>query len=215
MSLAALYPFDEGAGTRVGDSSGNGNHGTTNGTVQWTAGKIGGAMSFDGSSGCVTVPFSESLRVKNRGEGFTVSAWFNARALPTEYKVIVQQGDLNGTGRTWLFVQQTAEIRSSLGGSATQSGFGIEANTWYHAAVVVKEGGTADTVQIYVNGRPAGPATIKNVEDSEGTFYIGCQKTPTNFWDGLLDDIRIYGRPLSDGEVAGLAGQTKPLAKPF
>jgi hypothetical protein len=163
----------------------------------------------------VTIPFSESLRVINRGSGFTLTAWFQARALPTEYKVIFQQGDLNGTGRTWLFVYQTAEVRSSLGNAATQSGFGIAANTWYHAALVVQEGGTADTVQVYIDGRPAGPATTRSVEDSEGVFYIGCHKALTNFWDGLLDDVRIYSRPLSPAEVAGLAGLTKPLAKPF
>ncbi len=214
-NLVAYYTFDEATGTKVGDSSGKGNHGTTNGKVQWGAGKIGGAMQFDGSSGYVTIAFSESLRVLNRGSGFTLTAWFNARAVPTENKMIFQQGDLTGTGRTWLLVHSANEVRSSLGNVATQTGYAIEANAWYHAAVVVKEGGTADTVQIYVDGRPAGAATTRNVEDSEGNFYIGCHKALTNFWDGLLDDVRIYNQPLSDAEVAGLAGQTKPMHKPF
>jgi len=213
--LAAHYTFDEGTGTRVGDSSGNNNHGTAVGAPSWVAGRQGGALSFSGTTQHVTVPFSESLRVMNRGDGFTLTAWFNARALPTEYKVIFQHGDLNGTGRTWLFIYQTAEVRSSLGNVATQTGFAVEADRWYHAALVVKEGGTADTVQIYIDGRPAGAATTRNVEDSEGTFYIGCQKALTNFWDGLIDDMRVYSRPLSQAEVAGLAGQTTPLHQPF
>ncbi len=214
-NLVAYYTFDEGTGTKVGDSSAKGNHGTTNGKVQWGAGKMGGAMQFDGSSGYVTIPFSESLRVLNRGSGFTLSVWFNARAVPTENKMIFQQGDLNGTGRTWLFVYSPNEVRSSLGNVATQTGYGIEANTWHHAALVVQEGGTADTVQIYMNGRPAGAATTRTLEDSEGVFYIGCHKALTNFWDGQIDDVRIYSVPLSAAEVAGLAGQTQPMHKPF
>ncbi len=213
--LAAHYTFDEGTGTKVGDSSGNNNHGTSVGTPQWVAGKQGGALSFSGTTQHVTVPFSNSLRVMNQGSGFTLTAWFNARALPTENKMIFQQGDLNGTGRTWLFVYSPNEVRSSLGNVATQTSFAVEANTWHHGAVVGKEGGTADTVQIYIDGRPVGAATTRTVEDSEGIFYIGCHKALTNFWDGLIDEMRIYSRPLSEAEVAGLAGQTTPLHKPF
>ena len=34
-------------------------------------------------------------------------------------------------------------------------------------------------------------------------------------WDGLIDDVRIYDRALSDAEIGLLAGRTKPVDKPF
>jgi hypothetical protein len=40
-------------------------------------------------------------------------------------------------------------------------------------------------------------------------------RTGPTSWGGQMDEVRIYGRVLSDAEIAGLAGQTKPLHKPF
>ena len=202
-SIVAWWNFDDGPGPTAFDSSGNESHGSLVGGVQWVPMETGGAMEFDGSSGHITIPFSESLRVINQGD-FTLTAWFKPDEIPTEYKVVLQQGDLNGMGRTWLLVHQSNEIRSSLGGSPNQSGFAIEGGIWYHAAVVVTEQGATDTIQIYVNGQPSGAPGLKGVEDSDGIFYIGCHKNLTNFWDGLIDDIRIYNRALSPDEIKAM-----------
>src|SRR5471032_47274 len=68
--LVAAYSFD--SPSSVADASGNGNNGTTTNTSSVSAGKYGGALSFDGISSMVTVPDSASLRFTN---GFTVEAW--------------------------------------------------------------------------------------------------------------------------------------------
>jgi len=204
--LVAHWKFDEGSGNIAHDASGNGNDGTLVGDPVWTTGRTGGALEFNGSSDYIEVPFSESLRVINQGD-FTIAAWFRLDEIPTEYKTVFQQGDdtSGGPGRTWLFVHQSNEIRSSLGGSATGSGVGIESGTWYHAAVIVTEGGTDDSVQIYVNGEPAGASRLDSMEDSQGIFYIGAHKALGNIWYGLLDDLRIYSHALSETELLRLA----------
>ncbi|MGZ4392530.1 MAG: hypothetical protein ACXVRK_10510, partial [Gaiellaceae bacterium] len=46
--LVAAYAFDEGSGATVTDQSGNGNNGTLTTTTWTTAGKYGGALSFNG-----------------------------------------------------------------------------------------------------------------------------------------------------------------------
>jgi len=200
--LVAYYALDGDPN----DSSGNGNNGTIGGTENWLDGKIGGALEFDGSTTYVEIPFSESLKLLNQGD-FTLSAWFLADEIPPENKEVLQQGDANGTGRTWLFVHNSNEIRSYLGGGTTASGVGVEAGVWYHAAVVVTEGGDADNVQLYVNGQPAGEPTQRGMEDCEGVYIIGRHKNPTNFWDGLIDEMQLYNRALSGGEVRYLAGE--------
>jgi hypothetical protein len=40
-------------------------------------------------------------------------------------------------------------------------------------------------------------------------------RTGPTLWSGQMDEVWIYGRVLSDAEIAGLAGQAKPLHKPF
>src|SRR5918911_749349 len=59
--LVAAYSFDEGAGSAVGDASGTGNNGSVSNTSWTSAGKYGGALSFNGSSSLVSVPDSPSL----------------------------------------------------------------------------------------------------------------------------------------------------------
>ena len=204
--LVAHWRFDEGSGSVAHDTSGNGNDGTFVGDPQWTTGKLGGALEFNGSSDYAEVPFSESLRVINQGD-FSIAAWFKLNEFPGEYKSVFQQGDdtSGGPGRTWLFFHQSDEIRSSLGGSATGSGVGMESGVWYHAVVVVTEGGANDSVQLYVNGEAAGAAREDSMEDSEGVFYIGAHKGLGNIWDGPLDDIRIYSHALSEAAIRKLA----------
>jgi hypothetical protein len=202
--LVGWWNFDEGPGPTAADATGNGNAGTLTGGVQWLAQETGGALEFDGSSGYVRIPFSESLRVLNKSS-FTIMAWFKADAIPTENKEVFQQGDANGTGRTWLYIStSTGLIQTYLGGAAVPSGVNVTAGTWFHAAVVITEAGATDTIQIYVNGKPAGAAVQKAMENSEGPYFIGCHKNLTNFWDGLIDDVRLYNRALSAAEVQAL-----------
>ncbi len=199
--LVGWWNFDEGPGPTAADATGNGNAGTLTGGAQWIARETGGALEFDGSSGYVRIPFSESLRVLNKGS-LTIMAWFKADAIPTENKEVFQQGDANGTGRTWLYITANAgQIQTYLGGSATASGVNVTAGTWFHAAIVITEAGAADTIQIYVNGKPVGTAVQKAMENSEGPYFIGCHKNLTNFWDGLIDDVRLYNRALPADEI--------------
>jgi len=209
-ALVAWWRLDETSGGIAHDSSGNGNDGTLVGNPQWVAGKSGGALEFNGTSDYVEVPFSESLRVLKQGD-FSFAAWFRPDEIPTEFKAIFQQGDdaAGGPGRTWLLVHETNDIRSSLGGAATSSGVGIEAGEWYHCVAVVTEGGDTDSVQLYVNGEPAGASREDSMEDSEGVFYIGTHKALANMWYGLLDDIRIYNHALSEAEIGKLAAGPK------
>jgi len=204
--LVAHWRFDDGSGNVAHDTSGNANDGTFAGDPQWVDGKISGALEFNGSSDYIEVPFSESLRVINQGD-FSIAAWLRLNEIPSEYKVVFQQGDdaSGGPGRTWLFVHQSNEIRSSLGGAPTGAGVGIEGGTWCHSVVVVTEGGTTDSVQLYVNGEAAGAPRQDSMEDSEGLFYIGAHKALGNIWDGLIDDIRIYNHALSEAEIRKLS----------
>ena len=199
-NIVAAWTFDEDSGKVASDVSGNGNDGDIIGGVKQDDGKFGKALSFDGSTGYVEVPFDASMKVLNVGD-FTFTAWFMPNAIPAENKEVFQQGDNNGTGRTWLFVSNANEIRSYLGNATTGSGIPVEAGGWYHTAVVVTEGGAADTVQIYVNGMEAGAPTTLSMEDSEGDYFIGCHKDLTNFWDGIIDDVVLFNKALAEDEI--------------
>ena len=80
--LSASWAFNEGSGTTVADSSGNGNTGTLNNynSPQWVPGRAGGsALEFPGLSGpvpaYVSVPDSTTLADQGIGSNITICAW--------------------------------------------------------------------------------------------------------------------------------------------
>jgi hypothetical protein len=202
-SIVAAWTFDEGTGKDIHDVSGNGNDGELVGGAKWVDGKFGKALDFDGSTNYIEVPFDDSMKVLNQGD-FTLAAWYKPDVIPKKH-VVFQQGDSGGTGRTWLFTHQDAgEIRSYLGGNTTASGINAEAGEWYHTAVVVTEGGGVDSVQLYINGEIAGAPFAIAMEDSEGNYFIGCHKDIVDLMDGIIDDLVLIKKALSEAEVKDL-----------
>lgn len=206
-NIVGAWLFDEDSGKVAKDYSGNGNDGEIKGKPERLKGVFKTALRFDGST-YVEIPFSKSLWVLNKGD-FTLAAWFYSEKLPPPEWVecVFQQGDKNGTGRSWLFIEQGAanEINSFLGGATTHSGVKVEEERkWYHAALAVKEGGAQDQSQIYVNGKvEAGPNTI-SVEDSEGNYFIGAHKAIKGFFIGVIDEVVLINKALSEKEVKEL-----------
>jgi hypothetical protein len=74
--------------------------------------------------------------------------------------------------------------------------------------------GQAAGCTFYVNGVATDTVASSALVTGAGPFEIG-----HNHWDqwclGMIDEVRVYDRVLSAEEVAGLAGRTEPLHKPF
>ena len=88
--LVAAYSFDEGSGTVVNDSSGNSNNGTISGASWVTAGKFGGALSFNGSNSRVIVNDSASLDLTN---GMTLEAWVKPSVAPSGWRDVIYKAN--------------------------------------------------------------------------------------------------------------------------
>ena len=99
-SLVGYWNMDEGAGTVVNDSSGNGNNGTLSGNplTSWVTGKYGAALQFDGLQNYVQVSASPSLRGMS---ALTVALWFNASSWSPNYYGLVSKWT-SGTGNYFL-----------------------------------------------------------------------------------------------------------------
>jgi hypothetical protein len=197
--LVAAYNFNAGSGTTLADVSGNANNGTiANGTWS-TAGHAGGALSFNGTSSAVTIPDSASLTLS---AGMTLEAWVNASALGTTWRTAVMKeqppADLTvalyantDTTRPSGHVFTSAE--SILKGTAA-----LSVNTWTHLATTYD--GT--TLRLYVNGtQVATKATTGSISTVSGNVKIGGNAIWGEWFQGLIDDVRIYNRGLSAAEV--------------
>jgi len=209
--LVAHYTFDEGSGTRVGDSSGYGNHGTVHGDPQWVAGVIGGAMAFDGVGDYVDCGNDASLVIR---DSITISCWIKVASFTRDWETILAMGDDSyRIGRSATTGNSIHFGCNGLSGGNIDASTIVTTDTWRHVAVVYD----GEYTVIYIDGiEDVRVASTGQIDASAHNLYIGENSDATGrYLEGLVDDVRIYNRPLSDGEIAGLSGQTMPRHRPF
>ncbi|MBW7992399.1 MAG: LamG domain-containing protein [Planctomycetes bacterium] len=217
--LVAHWQFDEGSGTTAVDSSGNSHDGTLLGDPEWVAGMIGnGALSFDGSDGLVDVGHDESLSITDE---LTITVWVKAGDLSNYYFLVCKQpsgtaGD-NYPGNYEFRIQANSGIlefghQEAEGEQYTfyTSDTSITADQWYHVAVVVTKG---ELVEFYIDGVSAGSAeqlTNFGVLNDE-PVRIGGRKDGYSFFNGILDDVRLYDRALSAVQIQKMYNGNPPM----
>jgi hypothetical protein len=220
VGLMGHYKLDQDAT----DSSGNNIHGTLGGNPQWTAGKIGGALDFDGDD---YVDLGNPSQLDFGTASWSVSAWVKMPATTDNSNIFSKGGDNTGGIRYMLGVSETDDHKACLtvDDNATKvqstSSATVDDNQWHHI-VGIRDG---NTLRLYVDGVQDGvPATLSDGYDLSGTSqasaYIGAgwrfdTSVVHKFLTGVIDDVRIYGRVLTEEEIAWLAGRTKPFDKPF
>jgi hypothetical protein len=202
--LVAAYSFNEGTGTTLTDLSGNNLNGTIVNAAWSSSGKFGGALSFNGTSSYVDLGNPAALQLTG---SMTIEAWVKAAATPADDGQIVAKS--NGTGWEFKTSPDTGPHTFGVGvsgatGSMTQrySTTARALNTWYHVAGVFDASGR--TLGIYVNGvldngtlRNTVPASQVNASVN---VNIG-RRTGGFYFNGLIDEVRIYNRALSGVEI--------------
>ncbi len=205
------WKLDETSGTLAADSSGNGNDGTykNNPTLGLEAIKGTGA-EFDGTAPHVQVPSSPFLdSIGQNNADFTVAYWMKLNQDATgRWRSIMHKGNAD-TQRTFAMWMVPGDNRLLYVISTTSnwneykySTGTIPVGTWTHVAYVHANG----TLNLYINGILDSSKTLKGqVVGNNGPIYIG--KDP---WyagaNAVLDDVRLYQRPLCASEVAELYG---------
>jgi hypothetical protein len=201
--LVGAWGFNEGGGTTVTDSSGSGNNGTLSGAgATWsTAGRYGGALSFNGSSGNVTVPNSASL---NFNSSYTLEAWVRPTALSGYQTIFIKEV----TGGCGYWLQTTGNAISS--GFSTSvclehvsTGSAVPVNQWSHLAAVFDD--AANTYTLYLDGvaLSAQNETSNPVPNTQALVFgqSACSNCNYERWRGQIDDVRLYNRPLTAAEI--------------
>jgi Concanavalin A-like lectin/glucanases superfamily/Bacterial Ig-like domain/Bacterial Ig domain len=196
--LRASYALNETSGSTVADWSGNGNNGTTSGST-WIAGQFGNAASFDGSNDRINLP--ATLGTFYNG-GFTLEAW--VRKSTTKKDVMVLGSWVAAQGGGPMIWVDHADGRYYLtlgtGGFATylDSGRAPAIGQWQHIAATY-DGATA---RFYIDGAQVASRTFAGTVGNSNTWRMGAyEATPTGFFDGRIDNVRVYSRALSAAEV--------------
>ncbi|WP_255949798.1 LamG-like jellyroll fold domain-containing protein [Streptomyces odontomachi] len=190
------------------------------GATPGVAGVTGTAVSFDGvddyaQTDIPTVPTDT---------GFSVSAWVKLSALPDHAAVIAAQPGNHSPGfelyyskdfDRWAFNQYTSDTSGApiVRAMAPQAG-GVSAGEWTHLVGTFST--QNDELRLYVQGQLVGSAAYDSPWDARRGLMIGAGSydgVAKSFFPGVIDDLRIFDKPLTDTDVAHLH-QHEPLTVP-
>lgn len=217
--LVGYWPLDDAAGSSASDASGRGFTGTLNGNPTWVSGKIGTALRFNGQNSSVDMNRS----VINTSNGFSVAAWVQVSDLNAFHTAVSQDGNTisgfylqttPGSGGRFAFSLVNVDSTNSTTIRAL-SNFTPVMNTWYHIVGVYDSGSRQS--RLYVNGVLHNTQSVPAPWNATGETVIGRAKWnggATDFWPGLIDDVRIYNTILNDQDVLNLY-QLAPALSPI
>lgn len=205
--LVGYWPFTGNAN----DLSGNNYNGTVNGAVLTSDrfGRTGSAYSFDGVNDYIAIAPSSLVDYETQA---TLSFWL-IRGADDDYGLPIHTGN---QGR----IQTSVSLNSVSVGVTTNSNYDGAAPSefsvtdsfvqtqWNH--IILKYDGGNKTLQLYINGE------LKKTTFAEGNIWAaqGCYLafgvyylfgTPHHgYYKGILDDVRLYKRALTDAEIQSL-----------
>ncbi len=207
-SLLFHMPFDEGGGTVAADCSRNALEGDM-ANVQWATGAFGCAARFGGTNAFVELPPVPGL---NGATQFTLSVWATWEDPATRRYPNLLTSRNWSPGGLMLFVSdggcsfrmgRPGERAGTPGNQWRETGVPllgeIPANRWTHLCVTFDR----PHLTAYVNGRPVGHAEWPYAVEVDSLRLGGWQGEVCHA--GLIDDVRIYGRPLTAAEVQAMA----------
>jgi len=205
--LAAAYAFDESGGSTTADVSGNGNTGTLHGAA-FAAGKNGNALAFDGASDYVEAPNSASLDIG--GTGLTVAFWVKVNSTGSGVDYVIVGKPWYATTMTSPYYQYGVEYSNAYN-KTLDFYFGDPSGNlhgpyrmsptpgaWTHVAFTYD----GDAVKGYLDGteRLSEP-DAGGLEQRGHSLRLGVDGAYQQFFNGWLDDLRIYSRALTPAEI--------------
>ncbi|MCA9359602.1 LamG domain-containing protein [Candidatus Nomurabacteria bacterium] len=193
------------------DISGNDNHGNwLNHATTTTIGKIGQAIEFDGVDDYVYKSSNSSLDIE--GGEYTFSAWaYMTKDTGADQHVLVQNPSSgNGVELKYDYGNDSWQFNFRDGSATWKYGIftqdNVELNRWYHIV------GVRDSVgaKVYVDGvlgATAESATGNNTFSNDTSIGRSNYTAARGYFNGKIDDARIYNRALSADEVVQLYSQ--------
>jgi MSHA biogenesis protein MshQ len=174
------------------------------GDPMWVEGIIGGALDLDGVDDYVDCGNSELFSFT---DAFTLSIWINWRATGAEWQTVIAKGD-----NAWRLARgsttQTMDFGFTAGGDrgwqAARTASEVPLGEWHHVAATID---TVEGAKIYLDGVLEGTnADTGGITVGDYPVYIGENAQALNrFWDGSVDDVRLYDGALSGPEISWLA----------
>jgi Ca2+-binding RTX toxin-like protein len=203
--LIGHWTFNEASGTVANDIAGSHFGTLTNMTSsQWITGQMDGALTFDGLNDYVTVADSTALDITNT---LTLSTWVKADSFQSWDGLIVKGTtnipyglDFRSDGRL-IFQANYGLVMGGNGRGTWSSNTALTAGQWHHVAVTYD----GSDFRFYLDGQLDGThqANITFGKNNQA-LVLGADLAGGSHFDGAMDDVRVYNRALTAGEIEQL-----------
>ena len=196
--LAGWWKLDEGSGSSTADASSNGNIGTLQNAPLWTTGPIENALAFNGIDQYVSIADSYNLRVGGTNV-LTLTAWIRRGTSTAVGGIFEKRLNAGGYGLALGVTPCAPNQIKATKYSVVEICLGSapDDTTWHHFALVYSGSG----VIAYVDGiQNATYNDTQNFVTSSDNLKIGTAYS-AYYFNGSIDDVRIYNRALSAAEI--------------
>jgi len=200
--LIGWWKFDVGFGSTALDWSGHENHGTIGGDPQWVEGVMNGALDLNGNDYVSINGVVDDLTSNN----FTLSAWIKTTQAG-EGNVFASND--SSSGHVLMFGIDNGNVYVD-DGPETEFPPVVNDGQW-HMITFVMDG---SRITIYTDAVQVGTLSTSIDVTTETRWSIGQEwddSSPSDFYMGVVDDVRFYNKALTQAEVAELT-RGDPLA---
>ena len=192
-NLVAWWTLDEGTGTVALDWSGHGNHGTFTNDPKWVNGYDGGALQFDGSDDSVIY----RLEAEETWPAYTVSVWAKAGSLWQSNNSCVFANHMIYATDTPSFQFSFDAVNNYQYHGTVDQIMGPVTTAWVHLAATCD----GPTTNLYYNGDLVASISTGAINPVFTKFAIGINRAEDNWFEGTIDNLRIYDKALAADEI--------------
>ncbi|MEK7067460.1 MAG: LamG-like jellyroll fold domain-containing protein, partial [Patescibacteria group bacterium] len=219
---AGHWGFDETSGTSASDSSGNGRSGNLRNGPAWiSGGKVGGALSFDGIDDYVYANLPASDFINN----ISISIWVKTGSASQSILGFTNNLPIGWVHDKELFIDAAGKVNFRFYPQGTiQSTLSINDGNWHHIAALYA---LDNSMQMYIDSIPQALLSAQGQSASYGGYFtVGIQSQDYGYFNGIIDEVKIFNYALSAAEVNSIysagnssgttppQGETTPAAKP-
>ncbi len=211
--LLCWWKFDEGGGNTAVDWSGHDNHGTLEGPPQWVDGLVGGALEFGGDGDHIVDTGAGSYL--NGLDAVTFCFWIKSNVTGTNSGFLICDTPSGGDDRDIRYDSAGGDtggtncmkygITTTDANPEDESPSNTQTTEWQHVALVWSSG---SQLQLYLNAvltlspQPSVAATGTLTGYTQLMVGKGSKDEGGNAgWDGLVDDVRVYNKALTQEEI--------------
>jgi len=196
--------MEEASGTLVDSSGKNPSHpGTPNGTISYAQSGVAGtnALQFNGTDAFVSVADHADFDMGS----FTLEAWIKTASANTGRMGIVSQQGTSGVYWRMALGNSMLEFGSSLDTISVTKGVVLNDNLWHHVVVVRDITSATKTARWYVDGKLVATQNLTSTASyaiaSRVTIGAAYVLTPSEYFTGLIDEVAVFSRALTDQEI--------------